>query len=692
LETGFGLTESLVMTLIQWIFDATKDFSSTILEIMKTVVFSAHLPNREQHFLTCHAITQIVIIVRFLVCCSIDSSIYLIGLPSVESCLPTTCPIGSGVPTDDVVCRLCLSGTYSSTNGVIRTCEPCQLGYSSDLGSSSCFACSAGTYNNAIQTSCTSCPQGKFQNVSGMSFCFDCPFNLGTASSGSSSSYFCQSCKIGYGIVADEGCAACSPGRFSNSTGSSCSNCTLGRVSRQLASSSCSICPAGKYSDFDGQLECQDCPKGKWSSVEGQTNSNQCLECPAGRFSSSTGLDNSDQCITCPSGRFNPKTGSPDSSDCKACPNSPGVSCPDGTIVPRVYPGYWSDGVQVYECIPSYACTGGVFGTANGSSNSSLCSCASGYTASICASCDEGFFRLYGLCRKCLTKAVRWIIFAVLALLLTFIAWKSMNSTVDIPPTIKICLFWLQILSLYPSLFDGWPSELKFIFDIAAFFNFEIGYFGFGCDISKTFYGLMSFKLASPLLFWLAIFLIEYAIRRRATLSQARRILSHVLYVTNFLSVQLFSTLFQVFNCQERVDGNFALLSDPTELCFTSQWYSFFGLDLFFFLLYFGALPLFVWRKYVSCNRDPQSKEFKQLFGPLMAPYRSGKEGHEVYRLFFKLCFVIIRDVIRTSRMSKSTLLALLFAWQIWLESGLNLYNIDEMNRVSMLYVCLLVF
>jgi hypothetical protein len=606
-------------------------------------------------------------------------------LPLVQSCLPTTCPLGSWIPTDDVVCQLCPVGTYASIIGGSGTCEPCQLGYSSDIGSSSCFACSAGTYRDEIQTSCTSCPQGKFQNVSGMSFCFDCPFNQGTAGNGSSSSYFCQNCKIGYGIVDGEGCSGCPPGKFSNSTGSSCSNCTSGRVSRQIASSSCDICPAGKYSDFGGQFECQDCSKGKWSSVPGQTTSNQCSECPAGRFSSSTGLDNSAQCNLCPSGRYNPETGSPDLSNCQRCPDSPGVTCLEGTIVPIVNPGFWSDGVQVFGCIPSYACSGGVFTTVNTSSNSSLCSCSSGYTAQICASCDVNYFRLYGLCRKCLTKAVRWIIFTVILMSITFIAWKSMNSGMGIPPTIKICLFWLQILSLYPSLFDGWPSELKFVFDIAAFCNFEIGYFGFGCDLSKTFYGLMSFKLASPLLFWVAIFLIEYAIKRRVTALQARRIFSHVLYVTNFLSVQLFSTLFQVFNCQERVDGNFTLLADPTELCFTSQWYSFFGLDLFFFLLYFGALPLFIWRKYVSCNRDPQSKEFKQLFGSLMAPYRSGKEGYEVYKLFFKLCFVIIRDVIRTSRMSKSTLLSLLFAWQIWLESGSNPNCVDEMNRVSML-------
>jgi hypothetical protein len=262
---------------------------------------------------------------------------------------------------------------------------------------------------------------------------------------------------------------------------------------------------------------------------------------------------------------------------------------------------------------------------------------------------------------------------------------KAIFSSLVLPPQLKISLFWFQILSLYPYLFDGWPLELKALFDITGFFNFELGYFGFGCDFNSTFYSFMLVKLSGPVLLWILLACIEVVIQRsfhfRAKLVT---ITSSVLFITNFLSVQIFSTMSQIFGCSKRSDGSFALKADPSISCFDSTWWGFASFDIISILFYCVGLPYFVWITYVKAGRTTANLRFTCYFGHIIVPYRQGACGFEVFRITFRLCFVLIRD-LGLSRVNKSLWLSLLFVIQIWIEAKVRPYAQPFTNDLSLL-------
>ncbi|CUG92110.1 GPI-anchored surface protein, putative, partial [Bodo saltans] len=91
-----------------------------------------------------------------------------------------------------------------------------------------------------------------------------------------------------------------------------------------------------------------------------------------------------------------------------SCANCPANSVCDGTSTVTVDAGYWraaADAFEFYECTPSEACPGGT-------------GCATGYTSTICAACDDGYGKSQGACAKCFSKAVNWIL--TLALICAF--------------------------------------------------------------------------------------------------------------------------------------------------------------------------------------------------------------------------------------------------------------------------------
>ena len=60
-------------------------------------------------------------------------------------------------------------------------------------------------------------------------------------------------------------------------------------------------------------------------------------------------------------------------------------------------PGFWasdaSDGSAFYKCPLAAACLGGTNGTRS--------VCAQGYTGTLCAVCQPGYYPKYGLCQQC---------------------------------------------------------------------------------------------------------------------------------------------------------------------------------------------------------------------------------------------------------------------------------------------------
>jgi hypothetical protein len=447
---------------------------------------------------------------------------------------------------------------------------------------------------------------------------------------------------------------------------SSCKACPEGQTTSQLSSTFCSNCSTGKFLN----VSCTNCSVGKFQDRAGKTS---CQLCSPGMFEANPG---SVECSACLQGRYTPYYGQ---SVCQDCPRYDSfVICPAGSNAIIVPSGLWTNGTIMGNCLPFEACPEGNFTIGNASS------CADGYTSEFCSKCSTGFFRLNGLCKKCLPNIVTWIVAVLVFVLVVFLFHKFINSKVVVPLNVRVGLFWLQLLSMYPLLFSGWPPALMKFFTFFSLFNLEIGYLGLGCSITNPYFKIMFTKLSLPLVLWLCLMLAHYIARLRNKKSDFNRITSVCLYLINFFALQMFSSMFQIFNCSEQ-GGYFWITADPTELCYSNSWYSFIGVDAGFIAFYLFGVPLYVFLRYREAGFQTSEPYFRRTFGSLMFSYRSDCQGFEVVRLTFKLSFVLIRDAFNISRIAKTAFLGLILASINWIEANLRPYESEETNAVSQL-------
>jgi hypothetical protein len=373
----------------------------------------------------------------------------------------------------------------------------------------------------------------------------------------------------------------------------------------------------------------------------------------------------------------------PNSTTCFECPGVPGVICPEGSQVPWVGTGLFrslSNPGDVFICYPPESCAG-----TPGFGNSS---CSAGYTGVRCNLCEVNFFRSGGKCLKCLPKEGRWILITVSLLLLFIIASKFSRRQNAIPSSVRILLFWFQFLSIYPTLSTAWPSSLFTVLNFTRVFNVDFGYFGFECDAGPiSYYWIASLKIMLPILFFLFLsfenLLIKLLKKRAINVS---RTIFHSLFVTNFLSLQLMSTMLEVFNCREVSAGVWVVKSQPSIECHSEGWNQyivFVSFALFFYLFLIPAT--LVWKYRISKKGEDPDRSFLLLLKPLVSYYRPGAEYFELFRLSFRLVFVLVVQILSLSSASKATFLLLMLGILVWIESNVMPYDDATQQELSML-------
>eukprot|EP00475_Leptophrys_vorax_P013030 TRINITY_DN19420_c0_g1_i1.p1 TRINITY_DN19420_c0_g1~~TRINITY_DN19420_c0_g1_i1.p1 ORF type:complete len:298 (+),score=54.37 TRINITY_DN19420_c0_g1_i1:723-1616(+) len=204
----------------------------------------------------------------------------------------------------------------------------------------------------------------------------------------------------------------------------------------------------------------------------------------------------------------------------------------------------------------------------------------------------------------------------------------------------------------------------------------------------------MFLKLSFPFILFGFLLMIDYFRNRTEPMhGRITRLCSYVLFVVNFLSTQLLSSMFGIFNCLKRSSGEFYIANDPSEACFTSTWVGYTVLDVLFIIFYLIIFPIMMWRYFLRCSKNIRHPDMLVLLGTIVHQYREGTELFELFRVFFRFCFMVLRDLLHISRLSKSTLLSLLFALQIWIEARWRPYKEKESNDLSMVWnlVCLLI-
>ncbi|CAE7806739.1 GABBR1, partial [Symbiodinium necroappetens] len=204
-----------------------------------------------------------------------------------------------------------------------------------------CIACEAGRYASAGMLECEPCGVGTFTNVTGMAACHPC-----------------------------------APGSYNNVLGADgCEECSQGLFANESESTGCMQCPIGRYAAQKGLATCVECPPGLTTFSRGALDSDACL-CQGELYEG--------QCVVC-SGNTRYEAG--------ACiPCSEGLTC-NGARTAVVQPGFFTDTAapfDVYRCLPSESCPGGLPGT-----------CAGGRIGVPCTQCPAGQAWSTDVCADC---------------------------------------------------------------------------------------------------------------------------------------------------------------------------------------------------------------------------------------------------------------------------------------------------
>lgn len=203
--------------------------------------------------------------------------------------------------------------------------------------------------------------------------------------------------------------------------------------------------------------------------------------------------------------------------ECTVCET--GYSCPDnGMYTPQSSYGffvlsepvpspYCSAESQVLRthcpaslpCIPADSCPGNN-------------TCSTGYSGERCADCDDGFYRINGLCQTCPDSPWVLVFFVVLAAtLFGYVAYKLSQKNVNMG-ILAIGVDYLQVLAVFGTVHVKWPQSLVNMYNGFSLFNINVEVFAPGCWDSLAF----SFKekwiavTVSPL-FVIGLFLVLYA-------------------------------------------------------------------------------------------------------------------------------------------------------------------------------------
>jgi hypothetical protein len=531
--------------------------------------------------------------------------------------------------------------------------------------------CPRGT--QGIAGSCSRCPLGKFNDVTTGTTCQNCAPGKFADSTGSST---CKSCPVGtYSSVnGSRVCSLCELGKYSDSSSvTSCVSCPSGIYTQTAGSNSfsdCNVCAAG-FSTTDG-VQCNSCPAGRFSGL----NATACSCCEAGTYSD----EHSTSCTECPTGKWTQATCQSHLSSCRDCPAIAQVSCLSTSLVPYVGPGYYrslTDPGTISACTPAEACQSTGYGNTT---------CNSRYSGSVCSSCNTDFFRASGRCVKCISKLLRWsIVGASLVILFVIMFGVSSSNRANIPNSFRIALFWFQFLSIFPSISDVWPETLLSVLNFANFFNVDFGYIGVSCDftIAYAYFLILALKILMPGFFFLISFFQSWILKKmgRQQTIPWQVLLSNTLFVTMFFSIQLFGSMFQIFNCVPAPRNQTVIAQEPSIICASFEWIMFAVFDIMAIIFYVIFLPVISYRMY----RSGEERFAEQVIKPLTKFYKPGSEWFEIVRMASRFLFVLARDALGLSNAGKIAFLSVLVMILLWIESRYRPYAEQTQQDLSLL-------
>lgn len=202
------------------------------------------------------------------------------------------CALGTYVQTGGATaCRTCPAGKKTASTGTSARID-CVMSYSP--GSSSTF-CKAGYYYSSASATCLGCPRGTFSSSAGATSqataCTPCPKSLFMPDSGATA---CIACIAGAFVPAgiDSGATYCLHdiegnnndrpllvrNLSSSSSSSSCGSSSLHEAGYSVFNAShCAACPPGTYASSNGTSACTLCPPETYATGYANTKCTPCF-------------------------------------------------------------------------------------------------------------------------------------------------------------------------------------------------------------------------------------------------------------------------------------------------------------------------------------------------------------------------------------------------------------------------------
>jgi hypothetical protein len=483
-------------------------------------------------------------------------------------------------------------------------------------------------------------------------------------------SMFCsQPCSAGLFYDTDSlSCRSCAAGKFSNDVRvSSCSLCSLGEFTTALASTKCEKCDFGKFADTLGFSSCQPCPQNAVTFTQASTALSDCI-CNRGYY-----------------GRAY------DGQDCILC-SQEATSCDFNSSKPFVNPGFWkAPGIdQYYHCIPPEACNYTGFG------NSTLCS--DGYTGLRCGQCIElKYYKVNGECKKCGNEALKWIFLVSVVLVIALLLMRITSvSNVSFPHESRVAYSWIQIIGLFPSLFDQWPDTLLGFLRFFSFANIDLDFVSPECSFSVNFWSVLHLKMMFPFIVIGSILLLALILKILSTRIFALRSSSTDFRVLPFrVPVMIFSLSYtyifvqmsKPFSCSHQPDGSYTLIASSNLGCFDKTWKTNLDAVIVYIILYTIVLPglcggIFFWYR-----KNPSDTLFLQRFGLITTAYRTEVFWWELISIFKKGIFAVTSNIF-ASFLSDTTrhFITLCILFIFFMTEIVSLpYIADFTNKVNLL-------
>ena len=238
---------------------------------------------------------------------SLNDCICVPGYYRNSSGVCTQCPVDTFKrETSDNICTACTPNSVLRFEGSDSDACECIPGYFNS--SSRCILCKNGTYApNYNSQECLSCPENFFrQNYTA---CTPCPHN--SHSRAQSNSVIDCKCNVGYHGLSGK-CQACPAGQYQDgSSPSTCQNCVPGKYSNASAET-CTECPAHTFTIRSTSNSSADCVCN--AGYGRKSNSESCTACAPGTFKST--LSN-DECKVCPDDQYTLNRSA--NVDCRQC-------------------------------------------------------------------------------------------------------------------------------------------------------------------------------------------------------------------------------------------------------------------------------------------------------------------------------------------------------------------------------------